>query len=42
MFVNDINFIHFVPIALKSDAGDALLEHFEDKGVPTSCILMVL
>jgi hypothetical protein len=35
MFVNDIDFSHFVPMKRKGDAGDALAELFEDKGVPT-------
>ena len=33
--MNNLGFLHIVPIKTKSQAGNALTEFFEDKGVPT-------
>ena len=33
--MNNLGFSHNVPMKLKSQAGNALTEFFEDKGVPT-------
>ena len=35
IFVNNMGFLHIVPMKSKSEAGNALTEIFEDKGVPT-------
>ena len=35
IFVNYLGFLHIVPMKSKSQAGNALTEFFEDKGVPT-------
>ena len=35
IFVNNLGFLHIVPMKSKSQAGNALTEFFEDKGVPT-------
>ena len=35
IFVNNLGFLHIVPMKLKSEAGNALTEFFKDKGVPT-------
>ena len=35
IFVNNMGFLHIVPMKSKSQAGNALTEFFEDKGVPT-------
>lgn len=35
IFVNNHGFSHAVSIQLKSQAGNALTEYFEDNGVPT-------
>ena len=35
IFVNNLGFSHIVPMKSKSEAGNALTEFFEDKGVPT-------
>ena len=34
IFVNNLGFSHIVPMKSKSQAGNALTEYFEDKGVP--------
>ena len=36
VFVNDIGFIWFVPMKLKSEAGYALAEFIQDVGIPAS------
>ena len=36
IFVNNLRFLHIVPMKSKSQAGNALTEYFEDKGVPYS------
>ena len=35
IFVNNLGFSHIVPMKSKSQAGNALTEYFEVKGVPT-------
>ena len=35
IFVNNLGFLHIVPMKSKSQAGNALTEFFKDKGVPT-------
>ena len=35
IFVNNLGFLHIIPMKSKSQAGNALTEFFEDKGVPT-------
>lgn len=34
LFVNDIGFYHFVPMKLKENEGDGLLEFIQEVGVP--------
>jgi len=34
LFANDVGFYHFVPMKLKGDAGDALLEFIQEVGIP--------
>jgi len=34
LFVNHVGFYHFVPMKLKGDAGDALLEFIQEVGIP--------
>jgi hypothetical protein len=36
LFVNDIGFMRFIPMKLKSEAGYALAEFIQDVGVPAS------
>lgn len=36
IFVNDIGFTHFIPMKLKSDAGQALQEFIHDIGIPSA------
>ena len=36
IFVNDVDFIHFIPIHTKSEAGDTLAEFIRDIGIPSA------
>jgi hypothetical protein len=36
IFVNDVGFIHLIPMKEKSEAGNALLEFILDIGIPSS------
>jgi hypothetical protein len=36
LFVNDVGFYHFIPMASKAEAGNALLEFIQEIGIPSS------
>jgi hypothetical protein len=38
IFINDVNFVCFIPMKTKGEAGDALLEFIRDIGIPSEII----